>query len=449
MAQVSINYAKVPYKSITKAGTRIITLQNNLFGNDQNLLEDAPLPHKIRPTSTEDYVGFGDLLKKYSYLQKAEIPSLVIWGPPGCGKTTLAEVLARRSKLNFERFSAVLGGIPELKKIIAHIEERKSLYQEKSLLFIDEIHRFNKSQQDALLPHVESGSFILVGATTENPRSSLNRALLSRVQIIELKGHDHDQVVQILKRALTFNEDKSIEVSEEELSLIADFCDRDARKALNNLELLFDLKREDDYKLERFKEVILENARSYDKNQDRHYDVISAFIKSMRGSDPDAAILWLAVMLDGGEDPVFIARRLVIFASEDVGNADIGALNLAVNCLQVVSQIGMPEARITLAQAVTYLASTVKSNKAYEAINSALDYVKSNETIHVPLHLKNFPPYSHPVKYIYPQGLPGNFINQQYAPVETPQFYRPSDNGVEKNIKERLKNLWKGLKKYE
>lgn len=418
-------------------------MQDSLFG--QNNEDQTPLSYRIRPNSKEEYIGIHDILKKYPFLSKPELPSLVIWGPPGCGKTTLAKVLSQGGNYQFESFSAVMGGIPELKKLIAQIEENKRSYGRKTILFIDEIHRFNKSQQDALLPHVESGAFILIGATTENPRSSLNRALLSRVQSIELKNFNFSHLELILSRACKLEE---IEVNEDEKNILINFCDGDARKILNNLEILRDLKSLDNYNISKLKDILQASARAYDKNQDRHYDVISAYIKSMRGSDPDAAILWLAVMLDGGEDPVFIARRLVIFASEDVGNADIGALNLAVNALQVVSQIGMPEARITLAQATTYLASTVKSNRAYEAINSALEYVQSNTTIDVPLHLKNFPPPNHKIKYIYPHDGKSNFVMQEYAPKETPQFYFPTENGVEKNIKERLKNLWKNLKNY-
>lgn len=420
-----------------------MALQDSLFDNKSDDL--SPLSYRIRPTSKDDYIGIKDILKQYPFLGKSELPSLVIWGPPGCGKTTLAKVLSQGQNVEFESFSAVMGGIPELKKLIAQIQENLRTYGKKTILFIDEIHRFNKSQQDALLPHVESGAFILIGATTENPRSSLNRALLSRVQTIELKHLNFKYLEEILTRACLL---EKLEISDEEKEILVNYCDGDARKILNNLEILRDLKSLDHYSITKLKDILKASARSYDKNGDRHYDVISAFIKSMRGSDPDAAILWLAVMLDGGEDPVFIARRLVIFASEDVGNADIGALNLAVNALSVVSQIGMPEARITLAQATTYLASTVKSNRAYEAINDALTYVKDNSTLAVPEHLRNFPNPNHNIKYQYPHDGKMNFINQQYAPQATPQFYFPTENGVEKNIKERLRSLWKNLKNY-
>lgn len=418
-------------------------MQDSLFEHKSDDL--SPLSYRIRPTTKDDYIGIQDILKQYPFLNKPELPSLVIWGPPGCGKTTLAKVLSQGQKVEFESFSAVMGGIPELKKLIAQIEENLRTFGKKTILFIDEIHRFNKSQQDALLPHVESGAFILIGATTENPRSSLNRALLSRVQTIELKHLNFKNLEEILTRACLL---EKFEISSEEKEILVNYCDGDARKILNNLEILRDIKSIDNYSITKLKDILKASARAYDKNGDRHYDVISAFIKSMRGSDPDAAILWLAVMLDGGEDPVFIARRLVIFASEDVGNADIGALNLAVNALSVVSQIGMPEARITLAQATTYLASTVKSNRAYEAINDALAYVEDNATLAVPEHLRNFPNPNHNIKYQYPHDGKSNFINQAYAPIGAPQFYFPTENGVEKNIKERLRSLWKNFKNY-
>jgi len=420
-------------------------LQRGLFSTNDENSTGGPLAHRARPHSREDYIGLSKLISRYPFLSSDKFPSLLIWGPPGTGKTTLARVLTEHSDKEFHTFSAVLSGIADLKKLIAEVKETKQLYGKDSVIFIDEIHRFNKAQQDALLPHVESGSFILIGATTENPRSSVNRALLSRMQIVELHTHKHENLIKILKNAA---EKESQAFSGDEYELMAEYSNGDARKALNNLEMGIGLKETGEFELDKFKKIVLENARNYDSNQDRHYDVISAFIKSMRGSDPDAALLWLAVMLDGGEDPVFIARRLVIFASEDVGNADLQALNMAVNGLQVVQQIGMPEARITLSQVVTYLASTVKSNAAYLAINEALEYVSSNATQEVPHHLKNFPPKNHPVKYVYPHNEPGHFIQQDYAPKEAPQFYHPEDIGIEKNIKDRLSKLWNGKKNY-
>ena len=426
--------------------------QNNLF-EAKNDKSHTPMAQAIRPESKEKYVGFEKLSKKYPFLAQEKLPSFVVWGPPGSGKTTLAKVLAANTEYKFIEFSAVLSGVPELRKVISEIEETKKLYQKQSVLFIDEIHRFNKAQQDALLPYVENGDFILVGATTENPRSSVNRALLSRLRLVQLESHPEKSLHDILKQAilaLDAKADKSsdIEITEDELSLIIDLSGGDARKSLNSLEMLVSLKEHKQYEFSDFKEVLLENARNYDSNKDRHYDVISAFIKSIRGSDPDAALLWLAVMLDGGEDPVFIARRLVILASEDIGNADIGALTLANSALNVVSNIGMPEARITLSQVTTYLASTVKSNAAYLGINEAMEYVRSRDTVEVPEHLKNFPMNDHKVKYVYPHNEVSSFFEQEYAPSETPQFYKPKEAGVESKIRERLKSLWKNLKNY-
>jgi putative ATPase len=425
--------------------TRFYAMQQGLFSEQGNDLSNSPLANRARPLTRDSYIGFNELTKRYPFLGNEHFPSTIIWGPPGTGKTTLARVLANNNEKEFLTFSAVLSGVAELKKLIAQCIETKQLYNKESVIFIDEIHRFNKAQQDALLPHVEAGSFTLIGATTENPRSSVNRALLSRMQIVELKSHSHQNLLAIINKTI---EAEGQEFEKGEVELMASYSSGDARKALNNLEMAIALKDSGQFTVEKFKKIIVENARNYDSNKDRHYDVISAFIKSMRGSDPDAALLWLAVMLDGGEDPVFIARRLVIFASEDVGNADIGALNIAVNALQVVQQIGMPEARITLSQATTYLASTVKSNKAYMAINEAMDYVQSHPNVEVPFHLRNFPPKDHRVKYQYPHSFEGAFVEQQYAPEGSPQFYHPKDLGVEKNIKERLKSLWKNLKQY-
>jgi putative ATPase len=333
-------------------------------------------------------------------------------------------------------FNAVLAGVPELKKLIARALETKKFHQDKSIIiFIDEIHRFNKAQQDALLPYVENGSFILFGATTENPRSALNRALLSRVQIVELKPLSVTALKTILMRAKSI---ESAHLQEEIINFLAQHAGGDARKAMSWLESIL---RQQLTNIDDVKNWVLENSRAYDKTEDRHYDVISAFIKSMRGSDPSAALLWLAVMLDGGEDPVFVARRMVIFASEDVGNADPQALLLATAALQAVSSIGMPEARINLAQVVCYLAGTVKSNAAYEGINEALTYVQENPTLEVPAHLKNFPPQGTP-PYQYPHANLNAFVLQQYAPGNTPKFYRPKSIGREMAIKERLEQLW-------
>lgn len=421
-------------------------MQNTLFQQDDEDNELSPLAHKFRPTNRADFIGLEALEKRYPLLKSAKPKSMIIYGPPGCGKTTLAHVLCADESIQLLPFSAVLSGVAELKQLFQTAENTIEMYQRTPVIFIDEIHRFNKAQQDALLQHVESGKFVLIGATTENPKSCINKALLSRLQTVELKAIGFQNTLKILAAAIR---NLDTEFSQDEIDIMADFSGGDARKAIGNLELAVDLKAANQFSIDSFKSLVLENARSYDRNKDRHYDVISAFIKSMRGSDPDSALLWLAVMLDGGEDPVFIARRLVIFASEDVGNADINGLNVATNALHVVNNIGMPEARITLAQATTYLASTVKSNAAYMAINEALAYVKSNSTIEVPEHLKSFPAKSHTVKYQYPHSFADGWVEQQYSPDETPQFYKPKQTGVEKNIINRLKQLWGKYKHYD
>ena len=422
-------------------------MQKSLFEHEDDVTRSSqPLAYKLRPRNRAEFIGLDDLERKYPFLRSSKPTSMVFFGPPGSGKTSLAHALCSSEEIEFLPFSAVLSGVPELKKLFQVAQDATDLYRRTPVIFIDEIHRFNRAQQDALLPHVESGRFVLIGATTDNPRSSINKALLSRLHVVELQAMDFDDTLRILQSAEHKLETK---LSADETELIAEYSGGDARKAIGNLELALKLKATDQFSAPAFKKIILENARAYDRNKDRHYDVISAYIKSLRGSDPDAALLWLAVMLDGGEDPVFIARRLVIFASEDVGNADINGLTMANNALNVVSNIGMPEARITLAQATTYLASTVKSNAAYKAINDALAYVQENSTIDVPEHLKNFPAKNHPVKYQYPHNFPESWINQQYSPDDTPQFYKPKDIGVEKNIRNRLKSLWGKYKKYD
>lgn len=411
--------------------------QIGLFAPDYNADQNnsqAPLAHRLRPKTLEQFAGLGDLLKTHPFLNKTtQLPSLILWGPPGSGKTTLARLLAQSSGLPLYPFNAVLGGIPELKKLIKDAHRSRG---ERFALFIDEIHRFNKAQQDALLPFVEEGSLLLIGATTENPRSALNRALQSRVQLVQLPTLSEAQLQQILTQALG---ELQSSLEQTYLDLIVYHAQGDARRALSYLELILALP-EQERTLTNAKTMILKNDRAYDRNQNRHYDVISAFIKSLRGSDPDAALLWLAIMLDGGEDPVFIARRLVIFASEDVGNADPQALTIAVSGLQAVQMIGMPEARINLSQVVCYLAATVKSNACYQAVNRALAYVEEERTIEVPESLKNFPA-KEARPYLYPHSYPGHYVRQDYRGRELPNFYEPTEQGIEKKIKERLEAL--------
>lgn len=423
--------------------------QIGLFGQNQGESEHAgqnvrphddkntPLAFKSRPETMQEFIGQEHLFKKWPFLNtKGPYPSMVFHGPPGTGKTTLAYLLAQSSDYLFFKFNAVLAGVAELKKIIKSCVEAKQLQRKNSIIFIDEIHRFNKAQQDALLPHIEAGTFTLIGATTENPRSALNKALLSRLQTIQLKELNQSSLLQILNNSILKNK---ISIEIEAIQFLADYGNGDARFTLNTLETVF-FNHQTDCKiqLDEIKDILLSQNRTYDKNQDRHFEVISAFIKSMRGSDPDAALMWLAVMLDGGEDPVYIARRIVIFAAEDIGNADLKATELSIAILTGVKNIGMPEARILLAQAVTYLSATVKSNAAYIAINQAMEYVQSKQTLKVPDHLKNFPPpYAAP--YLYPHNYPASFTPQKYTDEEKlPVFYRPTQNGTEKNIAKRL-----------
>lgn len=416
--------------------------QNSLFDGALSQDETAskgkivpPLAHLSRPETLEEFIGHAEIFKTYSFLKRADFPSIILFGPSGTGKTTLARLLARQSGKEFYKFNAVLGGVADLKKLIQAAEETRDRFGKEAIIFVDEIHRFNKAQQDALLPYIEEGAFTLIGATTENPRVSVNKALLSRMHIVQLKELSSEDIYKILIQ--TKNKFELV-IDEGLLLIIADFAGGDARVALNTLEAAAKLKNPTK---EEIKLLIIENARAFDKGGNRHYDVVSAFIKSMRGSDPQAAIHWLAVMIDGGEDPVFIARRLVIFASEDIGNADPTALTLATSALHSISNIGMPEARIILAQATTYLASTYKSNAAYLAIDQALEYVRSQATIHVPDHLKNHPPEgSRP--YLYPHSYENHFIKQNYTQNPIPTFYIPSQEGKEDGLKKRLEKLW-------
>ncbi len=394
-----------------------------------------PLAHLSRPETLSEFIGQAEVFTRFPFLKSGQFPSMIITGPSGSGKTTLARLISKNSSREFFKFNAVLGGVNELKKLIHSALEMKERFHHKApVIFIDEIHRFNKAQQDALLPYIEEGEFILIGATTESPKVSINKALLSRLHVVNLKSLDSESIEIILKNTL----DKfQLSLDSKFLKTIAQYSHGDARMALNILEEANKLQSPSEKEI---KALIDENARSYDKDGNRHYDVISAFIKSMRGSNPNAAVLWLAVMLDGGEDPIFIARRMVIFASEDIGNADPFALTLATSALNATEKIGMPEARIILSQAVTYLASTYKSNSAYLAINEALEFVKEHPEIEVPDHLKNYPP-PNAEKYLYPHSYPGHFVKQNYTKNSIPHFYRPTSEGREEGLKKRLESL--------
>jgi putative ATPase len=393
----------------------------NLFDQQDAL---KPLPEKVRPLSLSTFIGQSQILNRIKNMK--ELPHLILWGPPGSGKTTLAGILSQEFGYDLFKFNAVLEGVPELRKLIDSLLTEKKHFKKNCILFIDEIHRFNKSQQDALLPYLENGSFILIGATTEYPQTALNRALLSRVSTLELISHSESDLIKILKRALEFEDNK---IDDEIIEIISKFSNGDARVALLNLEKILQLKNIPS--IEGIKSIIGRHSQSYDKNQNRHYDVISAFIKSIRGSDPNAALLWLAVMIHGGEDPDFIARRLIILASEDIGLADPNALTLATSTHYAIKNIGMPEARIILAQTTTYLALAPKSNSTYLAIDRAIEYVENNPTIQVPTHLCNH----HPDKknYLYPHDYENHYIKQTYTQI--PQtFYVNGNLGVEEKL---------------
>jgi putative ATPase len=405
--------------------------QPNLFDLNLENSDYRPLPRRMRPHSLEEFYSNSKIRSEIQNI--LNLPRHVIfWGPPGTGKTTLAHILASELKLNFFQLNAVTGGIPELKKIISDINNLKNEFQKRSLLFIDEIHRFNKSQQDALLPYLENGDFILIGATTEFPYTSLNKAILSRVSLLELKSLNPEELEKILTKGIHTLEREDLLPF---VSKIAEFSNGDARFALNQLSRLESYDPNDLTSLDEVIKKLFEQSRSYDKNASRHHDVISAFIKSIRGSDPDGALLYLAIMLDGGEDPEFIARRLMILASEDIGLANSAALGVATNAHYVTKNIGMPEARITLSHATLFLCLSPKSNSAYIAINEALEFVTNSPTIEVPGHISNTS--IEKKNYLYPHDYPKNWVNQRYLPKNVNKnFYKPQLNGSELGLNE-------------
>lgn len=409
-------------------------MQLDAFNFNQDF--ELPLAAKLRPKSLEDFFGQAKIRPQLEKLV-THPRHVIFWGPPGTGKTTLAHIISGQIGRDLTVFSAVTSGIPELKKLITEMLERRRSHGKESILFIDEIHRFNKSQQDALLPYLENGDFLFIGATTEYPHTSLNKALISRVSLVELKQLEIGDLTHILERALQ-------DLNRPELSSfiaeLAKLSNGDARFALNQLARLSAFKSDELQNPEHVLKELFEHARQYDRNANRHYDVISAFIKSIRGSDPDGALLYLAIMLDGGEDPEFIARRLMILASEDVGLANSQALQVTTNAHYVVKHIGMPEARITLAHATVFMALSPKSNSAYSGINAAMSFVKENPTIEVPGHLSNVSPEKK--NYKYPHSYPGNWVQQRYLPVDVKtKFYEAQKNGSEKALNDFHKQL--------
>jgi putative ATPase len=416
--------------------------------------QDAPLAERVRPQKLKEFVGQSKIMGRdkplESLIRSGNLQSLIFWGPPGCGKTTLARLIARHTQAHFIQFSAVVSGIKEVREVIDKAGDRLKFNNRQTILFVDEIHRFNKIQQDGFLPWVENGTIILIGATTENPSFALTAPLLSRSRIFIFETLTEKEILKILKQAGRLF--PQVKFDPQALKIISHEAEGDARAALNILELAISLnpKKLDPAGVQR---AVQKKLTYYDKRGDYHYDTISAFIKSLRGSDPDAALYWLARMVEAGEDPRFIARRMTIFASEDVGNADPHALTLTSSCFQAVSLVGMPEAQIILAQTASYLASAPKSNASYLGISKALDAVKDERLGPVPKHLRNAPTdlakdLGYGKDYLYPHNFGEGQVAQEYLPKELKgsKFYQPKDIGYEKKIRARLKE-WERVKR--
>lgn len=424
------------------------------YVREKNMDKEAPLASRLRPTTLEEVVGQQHIIGKDKLLYRAikadKLSSIIFYGPPGTGKTTLAKVIANTTSAQFTQINATVAGKKDMEEVVRQAKETLGMYQKKTILFVDEIHRFNKGQQDYLLPFVEDGTLILIGATTENPYFEVNSALISRSSIFELYPLEKEDIKTLLHRAV-YDMEKGMGsygavIEEDALEFLADISGGDARNALNAVELgILTTERSADGKihltLEVASECIQKRVVRYDQTGDNHYDTISAFIKSMRGSDPDAAVYYLAKMLYAGEDIKFIARRIMICAAEDVGNADPMALTVAVSAAQAVERIGMPEAQIILSQAVLYVATAPKSNSACNAVFAALENVRSTKTT-VPSHLqdahyKGAQKLGHGIGYKYAHDYPNHYVDQQYLPDEIAgkRFYEPSDNGHEKDIK--------------
>ena len=433
------------------------------YMRQNNMEKESPLAARMRPTTLDEVAGQQHIIGKDKLLYRAikadKLSSLIFYGPPGTGKTTLAKVIANTTSAEFTQINATVAGKKDMEEVIAQAKNNQGMYGKKTILFIDEIHRFNKGQQDYLLPFVEDGTIILIGATTENPFFEVNGALISRSVIFELKPLEKEDIKALLIKAV-YDKDKGMGtydavIDEDALEFLAELSGGDARHALNAIELgIMTTERSTDGKihitLEVAEECIQKRVMRYDKNGDSHYDTISAFIKSMRGSDPDAAVYYLARMLYAGESVTFIARRIMICASEDVGNADPQALVVAVNASLAVERVGMPEAQIILAQAVSYVASAPKSNAACNAIFEATDAVKETGNLPIPPHLqdahyKGAAKLGHGTGYKYAHDYKNHYVKQQYLPYELngKEFYRPTDNGYEAKIRDHMKRIKK------
>jgi len=450
---------------------------DNLFSDSLFSAHNAshtPLAERMRPNSLDEFVGQEELLGENGLLRNIiksdKLNSMILWGPPGSGKTTIARIIAHMTEAHFIEFSAVTSGVADIRKVVKEASDRRRFEGKRTILFVDEIHRFNKAQQDAFLPHIEAGTIILIGATTENPGFEVNAPILSRSRLFQLEQLSDQDIVEILKRAFADKVhglgEMGLEIEDYALEHIAKNANGDARVALTALEIAANSVAEDGVgvgsagdgdvddgaggviTLAVAETAINRKQLQYDRAGDAHYDIISAFIKSMRGTDPDATVYYLARMLESGEDPKFVARRMVIFASEDIGNADPHALMLATSTVDALNFVGLPEAKFALSQCATYLASAPKSNAAKTAINEAIKDVQSERTLPIPNHLRNAPTtlakkLGHGKGYKYPHDYPANYVEETYLPdnLKDRTYYRPSENGYEKTIKERLNKL--------
>ncbi len=428
-----------------------------MLNSDNSNLQRLPLPERMRPTSLDNYVGQEHLVGNNGVLRKMiqtnQIASFILWGPPGVGKTTLARIVANMLDRPFYTLSAISSGVKDVREVIDKCKNNNLFATKRPILFIDEIHRFSKSQQDALLGAVENGTFTLIGATTENPSFEVISPLLSRCQVYVLKELEVKHLDILLTNALTNDEYlKTLDIEVVEKEMLYRFSGGDARKLLNIMEIIisnFPPNAPIRITNELVTNILQENIALYDKNGEQHYDIISAFIKSIRGSDPNGAVYWLARMIAGGEDPMFIARRMVISASEDIGLANPNAMLLAQACMQTVHQIGMPEGRISLSECAIYLATSPKSNSAYMAINEALESVRKEGPLPVPLHLRNAPTklmadLGYAKDYKYAHSYAGNFVDQEFLPekLSGTRFYEPGQNAKENEMRKRLLALW-------